>query len=433
MEMDQQNQPIREVFGTSPNTIQSLPPPFNELQQEKPSLLPTSSTELQQEEPLLWAASSSNASSNNDGVNEFFDEEEEFIDHAFFESFPPGYRFCPKDGELIVFYLRKKIAKDELPRNQIRHVNLYQHSPDKISERYPPIGEKEWYFFTPRNRKYRNGERPNRAAGTGYWKATGADKPVNHDGSLVGFRKALVFYEGKPPKGVKTNWIMHEYRVKEPPRKRSNTMDMRLDDFVLCRIYKKTAKSFKSRPRNEDSEYLDQNDYPTPQGNERLDQNNAYPLDMDMDNKNDLGGLDRELNAFEASSGLVQSEYHIGLHEISNVMGTSLLADSVKCFNNNFQIPFNCGAKPVNYKGIVYPMENALMPKYLREAPDVKPRKAMWNITKDYETFNLSPEIDFGTSIYFPDLDNLMNNPPSNSCFENSNNPFDSPPMPKRS
>lgn len=29
----------------------------------------------------------------------------------------------------------------------------------------------------------------------------------------VGVKKALVFYGGKPPKGIKTNWIMHEYRM----------------------------------------------------------------------------------------------------------------------------------------------------------------------------------------------------------------------------
>lgn len=73
-------------------------------------------------------------------------------------------------------------------------------------------GEKEWYFFSPRDRKYPNGSRPNRAAGTGYWKATGADKPIGKPKPL-GIKKALVFYAGKAPKGIKTNWIMHEYRL----------------------------------------------------------------------------------------------------------------------------------------------------------------------------------------------------------------------------
>lgn len=73
-------------------------------------------------------------------------------------------------------------------------------------------GEKEWYFFSPRDRKYPNGSRPNRAAGSGYWKATGADKPIGHP-KPVGIKKALVFYAGKAPRGEKTNWIMHEYRL----------------------------------------------------------------------------------------------------------------------------------------------------------------------------------------------------------------------------
>jgi len=77
------------------------------------------------------------------------------------------------------------------------------------------FGEQEWYFFSPRDRKYPNGARPNRAATSGYWKATGTDKPIlTSDGNQkVGVKKALVFYGGKPPKGVKTNWIMHEYRL----------------------------------------------------------------------------------------------------------------------------------------------------------------------------------------------------------------------------
>lgn len=77
------------------------------------------------------------------------------------------------------------------------------------------FGEKEWFFFSPRDRKYPNGARPNRSAGSGYWKATGTDKPIlsNYTWQCVGVKKALVFYEGRAPNGSKTNWMMHEYRL----------------------------------------------------------------------------------------------------------------------------------------------------------------------------------------------------------------------------
>jgi len=42
---------------------------------------------------------------------------------------------------------------------------------------------------------------------------------ITTQGRRVGIKKALVFYVGKAPKGSKTNWIMHEYRLTEPTRK----------------------------------------------------------------------------------------------------------------------------------------------------------------------------------------------------------------------
>ena len=72
------------------------------------------------------------------------------------------------------------------------------------------------YFFTPRNRKYRNGSRPSRAADSGYWKATGKEKPVKYRGTLVGYRKTLDFYTGKALQGEKTNWKMQEFTVNDP-------------------------------------------------------------------------------------------------------------------------------------------------------------------------------------------------------------------------
>ncbi|RRT69149.1 hypothetical protein B296_00001644 [Ensete ventricosum] len=75
------------------------------------------------------------------------------------------------------------------------------------------VGGREWYFFNLRDRKYATGLRTNRATRSGYWKATGKDRTVSRRGVLVGMRKTLVFYQGRAPKGRKTNWIMHEFRM----------------------------------------------------------------------------------------------------------------------------------------------------------------------------------------------------------------------------
>jgi hypothetical protein len=132
---------------------------------------------------------------------------------------PPGFRFHPTDDELVNYYLCRKCAGLPIAAPVITEVDLYKFEPWKLPEKAAAGGQdsKEWYFFSPRDRKYPNGSRPNRAAGTGYWKATGADKPVGSP-RAVAIKKALVFYAGKPPKGVKTNWIMHEYRLADVDR-----------------------------------------------------------------------------------------------------------------------------------------------------------------------------------------------------------------------
>jgi len=156
---------------------------------------------------------------------------------------PPGFRFHPTDEELIVHYLARQAASMPCPVPIIAEVNIYKCNPWDLPGK-ALFGENEWYFFSPRDRKYPNGARPNRAAGSGYWKATGTDKAIlsTPASENIGVKKALVFYQGKPPKGVKTDWIMHEYRLTAADNKtakRRGSSSMRLDDWVLCRIHKK--------------------------------------------------------------------------------------------------------------------------------------------------------------------------------------------------
>ncbi|XP_039023313.1 NAC domain-containing protein 2-like isoform X2 [Hibiscus syriacus] len=150
---------------------------------------------------------------------------------------PAGFRFHPTDEELVMHYLCRKCASQSIAVPVIAELDLYQFNPWDLPD-LALYGEKEWYFFSPRDRKYPNGSRPNRAAGSGYWKATGADKPIGKP-KPVGIKKALVFYSGKAPKGEKTNWIMHEYRLANVDRSVRKKNSLRLDDWVLCRIYNK--------------------------------------------------------------------------------------------------------------------------------------------------------------------------------------------------
>lgn len=87
------------------------------------------------------------------------------------------------------------------------------------------IGEREWYFFVARDRKHgSSGGRPNRTTENGFWKATGSDRKIlstSDPKKMLGLKKTLVFYEGRAPRGKKTDWVMNEYRLPDtcsPPK-----------------------------------------------------------------------------------------------------------------------------------------------------------------------------------------------------------------------
>ncbi|KAM3280812.1 NAC transcription factor 47-like [Capsicum chacoense] len=151
----------------------------------------------------------------------------------FFNSVPLGYRFIPKDCELIEHYLMKKINCEKLPTNDFQEICINDYHPQDLctAENRHKRGN-NWYFFTQRKGKYKTGSRPDRRVENkkGFWKATGVDAEIKkNNGQIIGYKKTLDFYEEKKEK---TQWKMHEYRIDKK---------MELEKYVLCEIYINTA------------------------------------------------------------------------------------------------------------------------------------------------------------------------------------------------
>ncbi|XP_028802308.1 protein CUP-SHAPED COTYLEDON 3-like [Neltuma alba] len=159
------------------------------------------------------------------------------------EILPPGFRFHPSDEELITHYLINKISDSSFTGRAIGDVDLNKCEPWELPGK-AKMGEKEWYFFSLRDRKYPTGVRTNRATNTGYWKTTGKDKEIVNAATseLLGMKKTLVFYKGRAPRGEKTNWVMHEYRIHSKTNKQ--------DEWVVCRVFQKSGSVVKKFPSN---------------------------------------------------------------------------------------------------------------------------------------------------------------------------------------
>ncbi|XP_074586783.1 NAC domain-containing protein 54-like [Curcuma longa] len=154
---------------------------------------------------------------------------------------PPGFRFHPTDEELVNYYLKRKIHGLKIELDIIPEVDLYKCEPWELAEKsFLPSRDPEWYFFGPRDRKYPNGFRTNRATRAGYWKSTGKDRRVCHQNRAIGMKKTLVYYRGRAPQGRRTDWVMHEYRLDD--KECEDTMGLQ-DSYALCRVFKKNVIS----------------------------------------------------------------------------------------------------------------------------------------------------------------------------------------------
>ncbi|XP_060196485.1 transcription factor JUNGBRUNNEN 1-like [Lycium barbarum] len=174
----------------------------------------------------------------------------------------PGFRFHPTDEELVGFYLRRKVEKRPIGLELIKQIDIYKYDPWDLPKASNNNGDKEWYFYCKKGRKYKNSVRPNRVtAGSGFWKATGIDRPIyssnitNGDQvrKCIGLKKSLVYYRGSAGKGTKTDWQMHEFRLptendKSTKHLDANSIAQEAETWTLCRILKRNASYRKSIP-----------------------------------------------------------------------------------------------------------------------------------------------------------------------------------------
>ncbi|XP_008779162.2 NAC domain-containing protein 53-like [Phoenix dactylifera] len=151
----------------------------------------------------------------------------------------PGFRFHPTDEELVRYYLKRKVARKSLRVDAIAEIDLYKCEPWDLPPRSRIVSrDLEWYFFTPVDRKYSNRSRMNRSTAQGYWKTTGKDRPVRHNNRVIGMKKTLVYHAGRAPRGERSNWVMHEYRLEDQELAGTGILQ---DTYVVCRIFKKNG------------------------------------------------------------------------------------------------------------------------------------------------------------------------------------------------
>ncbi|KAM0915998.1 hypothetical protein ACQ4PT_010471 [Festuca glaucescens] len=165
----------------------------------------------------------------------------------------PGFRFHPTEEELLEFYLKQQVMaggrtnsnkkQQQLSFDIIPTVHLYRHDPWDLPALAAIASEREWYFFVPRDGarsgKVQGGGRPSRTTERGFWKATGSDRAVRCAADpkrLVGLKKTLVYYQGRAPRGAKTDWVMNEYRLPEVDGKAELQQEV-----VLCKVYRKAV------------------------------------------------------------------------------------------------------------------------------------------------------------------------------------------------
>ncbi|KAJ4785780.1 NAC domain-containing protein [Rhynchospora pubera] len=189
---------------------------------------------------------------------------------------PPGFRFHPTDEELVVQYLRRKVASLPLPATVIPEINLWKYNPWEL---HVGGGEGERYFFTTlEDVKHLRRNKSIRTTDSGFWKTKGKSKPIfaSRGAKIVGMKRSFVFHQQEKKRSHKinasrTSWIMEEYRLPTEVDAVSFYMRMnaamvtgllplQMKDWVVCKIFQKDS----SKRMDKEKKVRDSNNYLVP-------------------------------------------------------------------------------------------------------------------------------------------------------------------------
>ncbi|OWM70249.1 hypothetical protein CDL15_Pgr026099 [Punica granatum] len=170
----------------------------------------------------------------------------------------PGFRFCPTDDELVLYYLKRKVLGKPFRCDVITSLNIYAHQPwdlpDKAAIKSMDL---EWFFFTELDRKFKSGDRVNRDTGKGFWKTTGNDRVITHKERTIGLKRTLVYHSGYKPDFKRTDWVMHEFRLSKQELERIGVKVWLnsgfpffwvKDTYVMCRVFHKEKIGAPTKP-----------------------------------------------------------------------------------------------------------------------------------------------------------------------------------------
>ncbi|GAV66523.1 NAM domain-containing protein [Cephalotus follicularis] len=159
-----------------------------------------------------------------------------------------GFKFSPREIELIGYFLFRKVYSKEIINDPIMEFDVYEQN-QLWRNVFDSTGKKEFYFYTQLKKKTKNGSRVDRTAGAcGTWKSQ-KDNPIYYypggDTSLsnrnhIGSKRVFSFIPNNNNPNHNGRFVMHEFRldgillddnVKSPCLNSNHRHDL-----VICRV-----------------------------------------------------------------------------------------------------------------------------------------------------------------------------------------------------